>query len=169
MINIKFHDEGENLRLTWSWPQGIEHLYISDGIIEKLYTLQEYKQRGGYFTKKKPGKTRYYIKISEAENSPEIFHERNENSNVYIFETVINIRLIKKHKNHEIILSSKHDAPPDTICYKVSGLNNFYFISERLEAGKLLKLNIRTEKNQNIHMFINEEQEDLYSLHMFQK
>ena len=182
--NIKCTDEGENIRLTWSWPQGIEQVYaftseeLTGG---KLFTLQEYKKRGGYILRKNPGVSTYYIYPFLRKGGEDILCNQppGQNKISYTNQTIINFSVSEKfglpflgqyYKNHEIILSSENDVPADIISY-VKKENNFpndaqdgvvYYFGEMLEAGKPLTRIVQTGKNEYISLFIRKENTELY-------
>jgi len=158
--NIKCHDEGGKLRLTFDWPIGVGQVYVND----KLYTLQEYKARGGFITEKVRGRTVYYISESEVEQGSSV---------CFVEKTFIvcKIREIngfgydKRYKNQEITLTADHHVPKNVICYAIDDNDDvLYHFGEALLAGQPLKRVIRTEKNGYIRMFVDSEYEMLYEV-----
>ncbi|MCL1845554.1 MAG: hypothetical protein FWF77_06600 [Defluviitaleaceae bacterium] len=156
---MKYYDEGKTIRLIWSWPTGIETVQIHENDEPgRLYTLQEYKQRGGYILPKKPGRFTCYI----GENS-----ETDENRITFTHKTEINISVREKFlfpwqkfKNFEIIFSSEHNVPEDIIHYEISSRTTPF--SEPL-AANTPEIRIITA-NSPPNFFIPEENSELYKI-----
>jgi hypothetical protein len=140
--NLKLHEDSDNFRLTWKWQEGEETVLVN----ERIYTLQEYKNRGGFFIKKTPGIFTY--KVGEDEIT---------------FTVKIQISIsIRKKKNFEINFSSEHDIPENIICYKINDI--VYYFGEKIEAKKFLTRIVRADKNETINFFISEENSHLYDI-----
>ncbi|MCL2578044.1 MAG: hypothetical protein FWE27_08345 [Defluviitaleaceae bacterium] len=161
ITNIKCREDGEKIKLTWSWPPEIELVYVNG----KLFTLQEYKKRGGCFLGKIPGITTYQICPFKRENGEDILYEQSEIT--VSFKTTINCAVKtgafgSRYKNHVITLTSEHDVPTDIICYEKGDIT--YFFGEPLKAETPIIRIVRTEKNEHIRLFIREEFTELYDL-----
>ncbi|MCL2357314.1 MAG: hypothetical protein FWC70_09200 [Defluviitaleaceae bacterium] len=147
---MKYYDEGKNIRLTWSWAVGEETVTVCEnGASGKLYTLQEYKQRGGYVVPKKPGRFTYCI----GENQISFTHQTEINISVrekFLFPW-------QKFKNFEIIFFAEHDVPEDIICY-ADGCG----FSEPLKAKTPLTRIITT--GESPRFFIRDENSELYKI-----
>ena len=174
---IKISDEGDSLRLTFDWPQGITQVHIAtqpDPNIGKLFTLQEYKKQAGYHTLKIQGITTYYIYPSQWENGEDIFFEASQMS--YTNQTIIHFSMeesIRQYKNYRVILQANYPVPADIICYvkKENALPQnvsdgmVYCFSEPLEPNQPITRIIRTAKNEYINFFIKDvSQNDCYQL-----
>lgn len=188
---IKIYEEGDNIRLTFNWLLGVEQVYVytleghpdrenkpfeglpigsDDG---KLFTLQEYKERGGYVTKKTPGVTTYYICPFLREDGEDVI--LTQDNITFTCRTVVEYSIREKlgrYKNHLITLSSKNTVPEDVICY-VKKANGFpvdigdgilYYLSGLPEGGKTMTWVVRTEGHEFIRVFIRNEYEELYSM-----
>ncbi|MDR0272721.1 MAG: hypothetical protein LBI27_05335 [Clostridiales bacterium] len=152
--NLKLHDENENIRLTWNWPQDIEIVYVN----EKLFTLQEYKKLGGCILPKKIGVSTYHITLHP--------HEETENKITFICEVKIYLKISehtgKQFKNHKIIISSENDVPAGIIHYVKNDV--VYEFGETLEANIPVTRIVRTGIDDSFRIFINEENAELYRL-----
>ena len=158
--NIKCHDEGGKLRLTFDWPIGVGQVYVNG----KLYTLQEYKARGGFITEKIRGSTVYYISESEAEQGSSVCFVEKTFITCKIRE-ISGLGYDKRYKNHEITLTADHHVPENVICYTIGDNDDMlYYFSDALLAGQPLKRVIRTMKDEYIRMFIDAEYEMLYEV-----
>lgn len=173
ITKLRCRDDGEKIRLTWAWPGGVEFVYVFEGGTSRLYTLPEYKKRGGFFAAKKPGVSTYYICL---DNLP-----CKKNCVSFTVRATITYTLTEKHgfpvlpqshKNYELTLTAAHFTPPETLCYTKKE-NNFpqhasdgimYLFGEPLEAGIPLTRIIRTEKNEYIRLFVTGENSEIYSL-----
>ena len=156
---MKYYDEGKTIRLIWSWPPGVETIQISENdAAGKMYTLQEYKQRGGYILPKRPGRFTYRI------------GENSENQIAFTQKTEINIVVREnflfpwqKYKNFEIIFSAEYDVPEDIICYKISSQGMTFSLGEPLVAKTQKTRIICTATNESPQFFIRKENE-LYEI-----
>jgi hypothetical protein len=164
ITNLKCRDEGEKIKLTWSWHSEIELVYVN----EKLFTLQEYKKRGGYFLKKTPGVCTYEVIPFTRENGEDILHEGDKIT--VSFKTKITCAIYEKiglfgsrYINHEVTLTSEYDVPSNIICYTKSENGATYFFGE-LKAATPSTFVVRTEKNEYIRPFIHEDFAELYTL-----
>lgn len=151
---MKYYNEGKTVRLTWSWPAGVDTVDVCENDAPgKLYTLQEYKQRGGYVLPKKPGRFTYHI---------------GENEISFTHQTEIALQIREKNfpwqklKNFEIICTAEHDVPPDIVCYEINSTE--YSLGEPLTAKNPLTRIISAEKNESVRFFITEENSELYTL-----
>jgi len=155
--NIKCHDEGGKLRLTFDWPIGVGEVYVNG----KLFTLQEYKARGGFVTEKIRGRTVYYISDSEVALGSSV---------CFIEKTLITCKIReisgfgydKRYKNHEITLTTDYPVPENVICYSIG--DNIYCFGEAIPADRPLMRVIRTGRNDHIRIFIDSEYEMLYEI-----
>jgi len=157
ITNLRYHDEGEKIKLTWSWEPEMKFFYVN----ENLFTLDEYKKRGGYFTKKVAGDTIYSVVPFCREDGKDILFEKisltvrvNVRINLAIRE------LIGRYKNHEVTINSEYDIPPEIICYRKN--ETTYYFGEPVTAHTPVTRIIRTEKNESINFFINEEFSNYY-------
>ncbi|MCL2223485.1 MAG: hypothetical protein FWB96_00790 [Defluviitaleaceae bacterium] len=176
ITNIKCREEGEKLKLTWSWPQEIEQVYVFENAEfenGRLFTLQEYKKRGGVFLKKPQGVSTYYICAFRRENGEDILFKELENAISFTNKTEISCVISKKSEmpvfgsqfqNHEITLTATHTVPADTICYTKNENGIVYFFGEQLQANEPTTRIIRTEKNEYIRPFVREESTELFLL-----
>jgi len=165
--NIKCHDQGGKLRLTFDWPIGVGQVYVNG----KLYTLQEYKARGGFITEKIRGRTVYYISDSEVEQGRSVCFVEKTFVTCKIRE-ISGLGYDKRYKNHEITLTADYHVPANVICYEkkknATACDNddiLYYIGDAVSAGQPLKRVIRTMKDEYIHMSIDSEHELLYEVY----
>jgi hypothetical protein len=114
--SVKKHEESDKIRYTWSWPQEAETAEV-DG---NLYTLQEYKQKGGYVIHKKI----IHIKMS---TKPGFFNSENI--------------------NHKVIFYSESDIPEGIICYTKNDAGAVYILGEPLSPKSSKALIIRVGKD----------------------
>lgn len=158
--NIKCHDEGGKLRFTFDWPIGLGQVYVNG----KLYTLQEYKARGGFITEKIRGRTVYYISDSDAEQGCSV---------CFVEKTFITCKMReisglgydKRYKNHEITLTADYHVPENVICYAIGDSDDVLcYFGEAVPAGQPLKRIIRTMKDEYIRVFIDDEYGMLYEV-----
>ena len=182
--NIKLRDEGDKLKLTWHWPLETEYVYIftdASLVNPRLFTLQEYKKRGGFYTQKVVGISTFYVYPFIRENGEDTLCEQPMGENVVSFTnlTMITADICEKiplpifqtrYRNHEITLTANHNVPSDIICYAKKENNRpdhdgvMYFFGEPLQAGQPVTRIIRTTKNEYINLFITEGKTSLYSL-----
>jgi hypothetical protein len=123
--NIKKHEESDKIRYTWSWPQEAETAEV-DG---NLYTLQEYKQKGGYVIHKK------IIQVKTA-RKPSFFNSENT--------------------NHAVMLYSESDIPEGIICYTKNDTSPVYILGEPLSPKSSKALIIRVGKDDQLKFFVND-------------
>jgi len=179
--NVKCYDEGENVRLTFSWPPDVEQVYIFTNeetalATGRLFTLQEYKKRGGYFTCKTPGVCNYYIYASAREDGVDVLCKQTDGLNcvTFVHRVPIDFNLrekVGKYKNYEIMLTAEHPIARSAVaCVKKAGsypqnLHDgvVYYFCE-IEPGRPLIRTMRTAAGEYIQLFVAEGFEDLYSL-----
>jgi hypothetical protein len=177
-INLKCNDEGEKIRLTWNWPQEIEQVYIftNEETGGKLFTLQEYKKRGGAFLRKKHGTFDFLICPFKRENGEDIFFDNlddNKISFTHKAEIFFSVRekksppfLKQQHKNFLISFSSKENIPPNIIRYEKNECDDvIYFFGEEISADKVVTRIVQIENDETLRFFISEEHAHLYNLH----
>ena len=195
ITNLKCYDEGENIRLTFNWGAGVEQVYIfenedkneGDASPEvnqnsggRLFTLQEYKKRGGYIRAKRPGRFTYRVyPFVRDESGRDILSEQPENSITHICKTDIALTIEEStgvaYKHYKITLTAQHSTPPDIVLYvKYSETEDAhpgnasdgvaYLFGEMLDAGKPVTRIIRTETNEYLRFFINQINSELYNL-----
>jgi hypothetical protein len=129
--NVKMYNESEKTRYTWNWPQGAEQAVV-DG---KLFTLQEYKQLGGYVLHKTI-----------------IDHTIAERFTLFPGAYI----------SYEVTFTSQKNVPKGVISYKRSETGITYFIDEPIEAGVPFTRVIRINKNEFLKIFVSETK--LYTL-----
>jgi len=193
ITNIKCRDDGGKITLTWHWPEGVEqvHIFIGDTVASpKLYTLQEYKKRGGFSAKKCRGVNMFSVfpftpdddasgaPASDDSDTPAAYQSpshtpTSENTIRFIVTTPITCTVTEKstplafatrYKNHEITLSAPHDIPSDTICYAKSSTNAIFTFTDPLYANQPLTRTIRTEKDDHLSFYINKDVSPLYTI-----
>ncbi|MCL1863288.1 MAG: hypothetical protein FWF78_06970 [Defluviitaleaceae bacterium] len=153
--------EGKNsIRITWHWPVGVEQVYILPQ--EKLYTLQEYKKFGGYIVKKQPGIFTYKIHpiLPEGGSTPTT-EPHGEVS--FVCKTEIDYLVTKKSGFFELALYSEYDVAEDVFCYAKND-KFIYFFGEKLAAGKPILRIIKADADENLRVFIPEQNSVLYTL-----
>ena len=165
--NIKCYDEDKKIRLTFDWPAGVGEVYVNG----MLFTLQEYKTRGGFITEKLRGRTVYYISDSDADQGDSI---------CFIEKTFITCKIRgtggfgydRQYNNYEVILTADYPVPAGAVCY-VKKKNAapvdiadgvLYCFGQEILPGRPLKRVIRTLKNEHIRMFVCEEYKAIYEL-----
>ncbi|MCL1882915.1 MAG: hypothetical protein FWF81_04085 [Defluviitaleaceae bacterium] len=177
ITKIKCHDEDENIRITWNWPQDISQVYIfadKELTSGKLFTLHEYKKRGGCILKKPVGVSTYYIYPFLREGGEDILcaQPQGENQVSYTRKTIISLKMSQKssinspYKNYKITLAAENFTPPDIIRYVKNGME--YLIGEPLTENPLTRI-IRTQKNESLDIYISEENSNLYTLGIVRK
>lgn len=163
---IKCYDEGDAIRLTFDWPQGISQVFIStepDPAVGRLFTLQEYKKQAGYTTLKIQGAITFYIYPSQREDGEDIIYDPTEFA--YTNPTIITFSLaeeIEQYKNYRLTISANYPVPEEIICYvkKENAIPNdisdgvLYPFSEALTPNQPMTRIIRTTKNEYINLFI---------------
>ncbi|MCL2839718.1 MAG: hypothetical protein FWE05_03010 [Defluviitaleaceae bacterium] len=180
MGHIKCRETGENICLTFNWQSGIEQVYIfvvqgncnnfdvnktslSDG---RLFTLQEYKKRGGCVIPKKPGVFTYYICPFLRENVDDIFADEQmqitHTSRINI-DFVIQEK-IRRHKIYEISIVADYPVARGVLKYIKEPIGVEYTFSEISEKNQPITWIVRTEMNENLKLFIDEAFVDLYNL-----
>ena len=178
--NVKYFDEGSNLRFTFDWARGVSQVYISttpSPLVGKLFTLQEYRKQAGFITPKAQGETTYYIHASLRENGEDVvFTQPSGNQIVYTYKTIIDYYICEKmgkFKNHQITFSTNNHVPCGVICY-VKKENEYpsnicdgeiYNFNETLKSQQPITRIVRTTKNEYIRLFLCEKEEKkLYKL-----
>ena len=156
--NVKCHDDGKKLRITFDWPVGVGEAYINGN----LFTLQEYKTRGGFVTDKLRGKTVYYISDNEVEQGSSV---------CFVEKTFITCKIRdingfgydKRYKNHEITLTADYPVSADIICYE-KNCDGIYFFGEPIMPDEPLVRIVRTMKEEQLRVFVNSQYETLYGV-----
>lgn len=159
--NIKCHDDGSKLRITFDWPVGVGEVYVNG----KLFTLQEYKTRGGFVTEKLRGRMVYYISDNEFEQGC------LANSVCFVEKTFVTCKIReiaglgydRRYKNHEITLMVDYPVPGDAICYEKNS-DGIYHFGEPIMPGEPLVRVIRAMKDEPVRIFVNSEFEELYGI-----
>ena len=175
--NIKCHEDGNKLKITFDWPIGLQQVYIftlpytnniDDG---KLYTLQEYKKLGGYVTEKKPGETNYYIYPYVHQDGECVIIDHHTNSVKHIEVTKISCQIrekagLGKYKNHYITLEANYPVPDNIICYiKKKGdpsrdINDgtLYYWGDIIQPAQPVTRIVSTLKDEYISVFVRNEE-----------
>lgn len=159
---------GGKLRLTFDWPQHIQEVFIADTkdvtsstTSGKVYTLQEYKKNGGFFTAKLPGCTHYYI-CPMLDGT--ILHQPDGNIASHIETVRIRYKMYERtgaYKYYDISLSADYIVPAGIIYYvkkagaPPSSINDGmqYSIDIPLTPGKELLQVIRTSRTEYLQFF----------------
>ncbi|MCL2218192.1 MAG: hypothetical protein FWB91_14410 [Defluviitaleaceae bacterium] len=174
---IKCHEEDSGIRLTFNWPSGIEQVYIfatrgnfdirqaslGDG---KLFTLQEYKKRGGCMMPKKPGVFTYYICPFLRENAEDIFADgmlqATHTCRINIDYTIR--QRIGRYKNHEITMLADYPVARGIVKYEKEPGGVEYIFGEIPGPGRPVIRIARTAADESLRFFISEEFSELYNL-----
>lgn len=144
ILNLKTHTEGDNLRLTFQWPPGIEQIYVfktkatsvdvfdictADQRQARLYTLQEYKKHAGYVEAMQPGVYSYHIfpfRRANGEDTAIVYtgHDVRTQNTIDVtgqiavqFSIQEKKRLLSPYKIHMVELSAQHEIEDDVLCY----------------------------------------------------
>jgi len=187
VTNIRCIEEGGNIRLTFNWPEGVEQVYIftaqgeldistADASHGRMFTLQEYKKRGGCIISQEPGVITYYIYPFRREDGEDVcYASGGQNQITHTCRININFAIREKsgrYKNHEITLTSDHPVERDTVRY-VKKANEpprdisdgvDYVFSEMLEPGRHVTRIVRTMSNEYLRLFICEDKAELINL-----
>jgi len=145
MKKLKYYEEGDNLRLTFDWPDGVDYIHISPPTPPRLFTLQEYIKFGGLKTPKLQGLTTYYIQAGEEESCL-----------VYENKTAVNFVLERRAHQYNLTLSCDYHVPPDVVFYKKNN-GMVYPFSEEIFPGEFVTRVIQVKSNEQISLFIKDE------------
>jgi hypothetical protein len=118
ITNMKCREEGGVLRLTFAWPNGIAQVYVN----EKLYTLAEYRQRGGYIAPAKAGLNTFIVCPFTREGGWDTLYPRPDGQNelTYIVRTGIRVQIDTRDGlwlNHRCSFTATHAVPPGVLAY----------------------------------------------------
>jgi len=190
VTNIRCIEEGENIRITFNWPESVEQVYIfstqgefgefkineADTSQGRMFTLQEYKKRGGCVISQEPGVITYYIYPFRREDGEDVCYACDgENQITHTCRINIDFTIREKtgrYKNHEITLTADHPVERDTVRY-VKKANDSpqnihdgvdYVFGEMLEPGRYVTRVVRTMSNEYLRLFICEDKADLINL-----
>ena len=190
---LKCMDEGENYRLTFNWPVGVQQVYIykkpgglppatpDEQSIKngRLLTLHEYRKQGGYLDTKTPGTSSYYVYPFERAGSENICYASPDNLHIITVTGQVNIHHTitarpgpRGYKQYDICLTSSRPIPPETVfCVKKEGHQptslhdgTIYPFYEPIKEGESLTRQVQTKKTEYISLFINESSKSLYQL-----
>ena len=173
--NIKCREDGGNIRLTFNWPEGVEQVYVFLGTTDanpamaRIFTIQEYKKRGGILLQKVPGVFTYYICPFQRENGEDICFTPEDQGGQITHTTKINIDFtirekIGRHKNHEITLSADYPVNRGIVKYAKEPSGIRYVFGEITEPGQQVTKIARTAVGEHLRLFIDEEFSELYNL-----
>ena len=154
---MKINCNAETMRLTWCWPQDIQQAYVTVNGETALYTVQEYKRRGGFFISKEPGVYDITVQPFVRENGEDIIHEQMQNTLTYTCKNEIFYTLSTKtgeqFANHEITLLAAHAVSRGVIGYTKTNCNHEYFFEPLAPNQPLIRI-VRTKKDEKLHLFI---------------
>ena len=182
--NVKCYDSGDKLRITFNWPFDIQQVYIfatKSAIVVaeqvnqgcgKLFTLQEYKKLGGFFTEKIQGEMSYYIYPFMREDGQDILYDQNnENYITFVEKTIVTYQIREKrglsfddiYKNYEVTFEANYPVQENIVCYtkKKNELprdindGTLYYFGEPINPRQQVKRVIRTLRNEHVRLFIN--------------
>jgi len=156
--NIKCHDDGGKLRITFDWPDGVGEVYVNG----RMYTLQEYRARSGFVTEKLRGRTVYYISDTEEGHRSCVSFVEKTSITCKIRE-ISGLGYDKRYKNYEVTLSADYPVPADVICY-VKNDDGMYCFGEPIMPDAPLVRVVRTVRGEVLHVFVNKEHEMLYGI-----
>lgn len=182
---LKCHMEVGQMRLTFMWPEGTEQVYVfkaagsfnGDFNIEnagpgQLFTLQEYKQNGGYIAPRPSGAFVYYIYpfVREGGVDNVIVYSGDNTGNVVEVTGQIPIQFsiseksgfLSRDKVYTVTLLSHQSLAEDVLCYVKkagsypadAGDGTMYFFGDKLVAGMAGRWEIRTKKDEYIRVFV---------------
>jgi len=139
--NAKCYDNGDSIRLTFDWPPGFTQVFIND----KLFTLQEYKKQGGFFCKKHFGENIFNI----------------DGCTVTFIEKAIitccitpkrGLGYSPKYSSYELTFDANYIVEKETVHYICGRMT--YKLGEKITPGQLKKYIIRTEKDEEPNVFV---------------
>jgi len=175
---LKYTDTGDHIRLTFQWPPEIYEVYISrephgEG---RLYTLQEYRQQGGYLEPKRPGRCTWSVMPFIRLNGVDTYYARPDGNHcITCIPAPIEITYLVRtrwgfaNRTHVITLYAKEDVPPDVVFY-ANMHGAAYPFGEALTAGVALVRHVNTQKGERIRLFVHEgEMAELYCLRAINK
>jgi hypothetical protein len=161
ITNMKCRHENGAIHLTFAWPQGITQVYVND----VLYTLAEYKARGGYTAAAQPGVNTFTVCPFTREGGEDVRHAPPDGSNMISCVVTTDICIIVK-KTRKLYINflctflASHAVPAGVVTYTAGG--QCFTFDEPLPAGVAVVRIIRSDNDVRFH--IAAEQNGLYNL-----
>ena len=166
MDNIKCFEEEKNIRLVFNWKDDFEQVYIFTNNAEpRMFTLQEYKKRGGCLLPKTPGVFTYSVRPFKRENGEDVLYDGA--SITHTCRITVNYSVkekIARYKNFEITLNADHPVGREIIKYKLKAGGVEYDFAELIKASAQITRVVRAKITDELNLYINEKFADLYIL-----